>query len=380
MELSSLLRLVCFPVVAVAETTLDPTLHLNLVGGISSADNPGDLASHAHDPNDDWALQGFDVGLNLRHDDWLAGFVNINAFSTPDGDLDAEWEEAFVKLQNLPGDFEIRAGRFQNRFGLENHLHQHSLNFVNSNLSTAQFLGEEALITEGLELTWLRKTDATLFALTGSFGKAAAHDDHEGEHEDEHEEEDEHAEHGGEDALFTDEVATLRALFAYGPNDFHSHSIGLNGAWGQNGYGNKRDTFLYSADYVYQWRENGLESGGREFSTGLEVFLRDVEWANDEGLSGRTSQNGFMAFGRYRFADQWIADLRYEELQGREPAEEVSLGEDRERLSLALTREFELAGWDSHARLQYNHDQLEEGSEDTVWLQFGFSFGGSEVR
>ncbi len=374
----SLFSLVFLPIVAFAETTLDPTLHLSVVGGISSADNPGDLAFHGHDPNDDTALQGFDIGLNLRHNDWLAAFVNVNAFTTSEGDLEAEWEEAFAKVQNLPGGFELRAGRFQNRLGLQNHLHQHGWNFVNANLSTAQFLGEEALITEGLELTWLRESDYTLFALTGSFGKAAEEDEH---GEDEGEElEDEHSEHGSEDALFTNNLATVRALFSYNYDDFHHHSFGLNGAWGQNGYGNNRDTSLYSADYVYQWRKNGLENGGREFSTGVEAFLREVEWANDEGASGETSQSGFMVFGRYRFAEQWIADLRYEEIQGREPAEEVDLGGNRERISVALTREFELGGWDSNARLQYSHDQLEEGSEDTVWLQFGFNFGAGEIR
>jgi len=375
MKIFSLLSLVFLPVAASAETTLDPTLHLNVVGGISSAANPGDLASHAHDPNDDAALQGFDIGLNLRHDDWLAAIVNVNAFTTSKGDLDAEWEEAFAKLQNLPGGFELRAGRFQNRLGLQNHLHQHSWDFVNANLSIAQFLGEEALFTEGLELTWLQKSDDTLFALTGSFGKAAeAGEDHGDDHGDDH------GEHGSEKALFNEELATVRALYSYNPNDFHHHNFGLNGAWGQNSYGNNRDTSLYSADSVYQWRENGLESGGREFSTGVEVFLRYVEWANDDGLNGKTSQNGFMVFGRYRFAEQWITDLRYEELQGREPAEEINLGEDRKRLSLALTHEFEIAGWDSHARLQYSHDQLKDGTEDTVWLQFGFNFGEGEVR
>ena len=87
-----------------------------------------------------------------------------------------------------------------------------------------------------------------------------------------------------------------------------------------------------------------------------------------------------MVFGRYRFAEQWIADLRYEETQGCIPAEEVDLGGDRERISIALTHEFEVAGWDSSARLQYDHDELEEGSEDTIWIQFGFSFGKGEVR
>lgn len=385
----TLLSLLACPLTSLAEFQLDPTLHLTAVTGLSSADNPGDLAAHGHDPNDDIALQGLDVGLNLGYDEWLAGFINANTFTTPDGELDAELEEAFLKFQNLPGGFEIRGGRYLNRFGLQNNVHLHGWDFVNANLSTSRFLGDEALISEGLELTWLKESDYLTFAVSGSFGKAVEHDGHGHDEEDEHHDDDhddddhdddDHDEHGhsGEEALFTDDLATLRALLIISPSDFHQHRIGFNGAWGDNGYG--RDTALYSTDYVYQWRENGLESGGREFSAGAEYFFRDVEWANDEGDRGQTSQNGFMVFAQYRFAGNWTTDIRYEEIQGREPGPEVSLGEERERLSLALTRDFEIRDWDSYARLQYSHDNLEDGSEDTVWLQFGFNFGDGEVR
>ncbi|MGC6464599.1 MAG: hypothetical protein ACON5N_03355 [Akkermansiaceae bacterium] len=378
------------PSVAIAELKLDPTLHLNVAATATSADDPADVAAHAHDPNDDLSLQGFDFGLNVHYDNWLSGFFNANAFTTADGRMDAEWEESFLKFQELPGNFEIRAGRYLNRFGLQNNKHQHAWDFVNSNLSTPAFLGEEGLITEGGELTWIAELDRGFFALSGSFGRAVDHDhhghgdEHDDDHDDDHDDgddhdEEEHGEHGGEEAYFSGDVATIRALLTLRQNDFHQHHFGLNGAWGENGF--DRDTSLYSADYVYQWRENGLEPGGREFSAGVEFFYRDVEWADeDEGLSGDTSQNGFMVFGQYRFTDQWITDLRYEDIQGKQPLDDLSLGEDRERISVALTREFEIADSPSYARIQYSHDDLEDGSEDTFWLQFGFSFGPAEVR
>jgi len=375
----------CLILPASGEFTIDPTLHINVVGGLSSADNPGDVASHEHDPNDDFALQGVDLGLNLRSD-WVQGFANINAFTVPGGELETEWEEGFLKFHDLPGGFEIRAGRYLNRFGLQNNIHLHGWDYVNSNLSTSQFLGEEGLTTEGVELTWSKEFDQTLFAITGSYGKAAGH------HEEEEEEEEGEEEHNEslENAFFSDEVLTARALIRFNDTDFRQHQIGLNGGWGENGYGRGRDTALYSLDYQFTWRENGLESGGREFAVGAEYFYRDVDWTHPENSAnqGSSSQQGFMAFARYRFAEKWIADLRYEHIEGEQAGPELDTGEieyafdveERDRISLALTHEFQLSKFDSYGRLQYDHDEFEDSSEDTVWLQFGFNYGPGEVR
>jgi len=96
-----------------------------------------------------------------------------------------------------------------------------------------------------------------------------------------------------------------------------------------------------------------------------------------------------MAFVNYRFADEWIAALRYEHLQGRNAGPELDDGiieyafapSERDRFSVALTREFEYKDTLSLIRLQYSHDQTEEGDEDSVFLQFGFNYGREdEVR
>jgi len=379
-----------------ADIDIYPTLHFSGIVGETSADSFADVGGHAHDPNDSVALQGLDVGLNLKVDDWFAAFANINAFTTgSDHDLESEWEEGFVKFQNLPGGFEIRGGRFLNRLGLQNNRHLHAWSFVNANLSTSQFLGEEGLTTEGIEVTWMKEFDQSFFALTASYGKAAEHDEHGHGEEEEHDEEEGHEEeeegHGhssAEDAYFNQELTTARALFGYNHTDFHQHRIGLNGAWGDNGYG--RDSSLYSLDYSYTWRENGLENGGRSFAIGAEFFHRDVQWTHEDDPTekGSTTQTGYMAFAQYRFAEQWVADLRYEHLEGRTGGGELHDGEieyafnaaERDRLSLALTREFEYKELDSYMRVQYSHDKTDEGNDDSIWLQFGFNFGKGEVR
>lgn len=389
MRFLSVLALSSSPLLS--EIKIDPVLHFNGVIGDTSADSFSEVGGHAHDPNDSYALQGLEPGLNLRVDDWLSGFANINSFTTPDHKFDWEIEEAFLKFQNIPGGFELRGGRMLNRIGLQNNQHLHAWNLVNSNFTTSQFLGEEGLLTEGIELTWRRDLDQGFFAISTNFGNASSHHHHEDENEDEddHDDHDDHEGHSSGNAFMEDHVITTRALFGYNQTDFHQHRFGLNSARGENAYG--RDTTLHSIDYVYTWRENGIELGGRSLSVGAEYFYRNVEWQGEEdpGNRGASSQNSWMAFANYRFHPQWIADLRYENRNGALGGAEMHMGEleyafeadARERITLALTREFRYNPLSfSTVRLQYSHDNFDEGSADSVWLQFGFDFGGPEVR
>ena len=365
---------------ALADIEIYPTLHFNGIIGDTSADSFGDIGGHGHDPNNEVALQGLDVGYNLRVDDWLSGFVNVIVFTDEDRELDVELEEAFGKLSSIPGGFEIRGGRFLNRIGLQNSIHLHGWDFVNANLSTSQFLGEEGLFTDGVELTWQRDFDRSFLALTAAYGNVPEHEEEEEEGEEEE---------SAENALFSDEVVTVRALFGYNHSDFHQHRLGLNGAWGDNGFG--RDTQLHSIDYTYTWRENGLNPGGRSFTVGAEFFNRDVEFVHPDNSDNRgsISQNGYMIFTNYRFAEDWIAGLRYEHIQGRSGGAEIVGGdtefaftsEERDRLTVALTHQFEFEDSLSYVRLQYSHDQTDAGDDDSIFLQFGFNFGrADEVR
>ncbi len=368
-----------------ADISLDPTFHFNGIIGDTSANSFSEIGGHVHDPNDNFAVQGLEPGMNLRVDDWLAGFTNINVFTDSNHEIDWELEEAFLKFKNLPGGFEIRGGRMFARMGLQNNQHLRAWTLVNSNLTTSQFLGEEGLMSEGVELTWRKDFDRGFFAISSNFSNTDSHHHHsdeEGHREDEHGQ-------SSEDAFMEDSVFVTRALLSYNWNDFHQNRLGINTAWGENGFG--RDTSMHSIDYVYTWRENGIELGGREFSIGAEYFHRDIEWMDEDDpiLLGSTSQNSLMAFINYRFHPQWIAGLRYEYLEGASGGADIHLSEteyafesaERERLTLALTREFRHSDiMLSTIRLQYSHDNLEEENADSIWLQFGCNFGGPEIR
>jgi len=396
----NLALLVILPSVAQAEFQLEPTLHLNAVTGLTSSGEPKDLANHAHDPIDDLGLQGLELGMNVRYHTWLEGFANINSFTDSEGELGSEWEEGFLKLPDLPGGFSLRAGRYLNRFGLQNNVHLHGWDFASGNLSTPRFLGEEGLTTEGAELTWLREFDQGFFALSGSFGKIASHghDHGHGEeegHEEEGHEEEGHEEHGHSDdttekGYFGDTAWSVRALLGYNQSDFHQHRFGISAAGGENNYGSGRDTELIGVDYSYTWRENGLEEGGKEASFGVEYIHGSVDWVHEEDADefGTASSGTFMAYANYRFLDNWVGSARYEKSNGRQEGFELHEGEaeyaylipDQERFTAALTHVFPVGDFDSHVRLQYQYDDLPEDTVHSIWLQFQLSFGSGEIR
>ncbi len=352
------------------------TAHGNFVAGVSSGE-AADLATHGHDPNQDRSIQGIDFGLSLRANDYVEGFINGNLFLDAEDKMDTEWEEGFLKLKNLPGGFELRGGRYLNRLGTQNNVHLHGWRFVDADLATGLFLGEDGLRTEGVELSWVKPYDYGNFILSGSYGNALEHvheEDHSGHSE---------AEETTEKSFFNGELLTLRAQFGYNADDFNYHTVGLNYATGENGFG--RDSELFSVDYQYQWRENGLEAGGKEWLAGVEYMQRDVEWVDEmiPSLQGETSQKSVMVKVGHTFADDWNLTARYGRIQGVTDGSFVT--DERRRLSLALTHSYTLSDqWNGYARLQYNHDELQSNdSEDSLWLQLGVSFGAkgvSEVR
>ncbi len=351
------------------ENFLTPSVHITSGFGVSSTEI-GSLGTHGHDPNRHFSLQGVDAGLSLRAHDYLQGFVNVNTFLDEEGELDAEWEEGFLKAENLPGGFEVRAGRYYNRLGLQNNVHLHGWKFVDSNFITTRFLGDDGLITEGGEVSWKLPVEFTS-VISASYGRvpAEAHAEEEAPGPDEVD---------GENALF-DSAFTARWLNRFGPDDFHQHQIGLNFANGENRFG--ETTSLYGLDYVYQWRENGLERGGRSFTFESEVLYRDAEYVSEDAtVFGDADEVGAYLSGTYGFDENWSIGARYDYIQGL--GDPLLESEERSRYSLALTRAVALPkDMSGHVRLQYNLDDIEAAElEHSVFLQLQLSWGEGEVR
>lgn len=358
---------------AAEELELNFNAHLNFAVGEASTEESM-LATHGHDPNDEFTLQGFELNASAIYGKHLGGMASVNTFLDDEDEFESELEEAFLKLMELPGGFELRGGRYLNRFGTQNNVHLHGWNFADANLITTRFLGEEGLITEGGEISWWLPVEHDAL-LSLSYGDAL-------EHEHGHNDDGGHG-HGeieGEEALPTKGVLAARLKGVIQKDDYNQFTYGLSFITGENGFG--EDTYVYGADFTYLWRENGLEAGGKHFRAIVEPIYRDFDYKSEDGdISGSADEWGVHTSVGWGFREQWELGLRFDYLEGvGEPVEEIG---ERHRSTAALTRSFSygdnLAG---HARLQYNHDWRDGyGHEDAIWLQFQIDFGkGGELR
>jgi len=316
------------PAVSPSFIRLDPTFHVRIALGDTTMPWTGQELG-GHDPrNDGFNLQGIEVGTNLHIGEHISGFATVNVFKPRGEDFDAEWEEGFLKLHDLPFGFELRGGRMLSRFGSQNANHLHAWDFVDNNLTNIRYLGEDGFATEGAELTWLLPTPIE-DAISLGFGSAVVADhDHGGETAD-HTGHGHNHDHEAELARPENNIVTLRYQAQFGPDDFTQFKLGGSYLTGDNGFGKRTD--IYGADFTYIWRENGMEPGGRQFRWRTDWMMRDVE--NDEG---GFSDNGFNTALLWEFIETWETGIRYGYLEG---VADPELAE-RQRISPTFTKYF----------------------------------------
>lgn len=372
---------------------LSPSVHM--VGAVG--DSSGDvemLAVGHHDPTrEQGSVQGIELGASLRLGP-VEGFATYAISYGAEEKWENEWEEAFLKLHDLPGGFEVRGGRMLGRYGQINATHQHAWGFVDLPLVIGRFLGEHGLWFDGGDITWLKQGIDRMFGLTVAYGQAIGRDH---EHGDEGELELEGEEHE-EEIAFADEVSSARVFAQFRRDDFYSYESGLSLAIGNEEAG--LQVAVYGLDVVYDWREKGLEPGGRALVWTTEVLFRDVEsggavhergedeqanqeeegeeqdFDHDESSLPGGSEFGFYSEVVYTLNHTLDLGARVGYVEGNDELET----EERYRISPAITAYLDPYRRTS-LRTQYNYDDLADGSaEHTVWVQFGLSWGGAEVR
>lgn len=347
------------------------SMNLQGVAGMSSV-NPADLALGEHDPaRQPFSAQAIEPALSFKTPRFEA-FSNYLWFQDEDGHWDGELEEAFGKIL-LPGGVSLKGGQFLSHLGVNNNRHSHAWDFVDADMTVSRFFGEEGLILRGAEITWELPyrfaLGLTNIASVG-FGKARSHG------------------HGppaplppgvlfdGEEAYLAEDILTARWISRHTFSDFHAVSAGLSYAGGHNEFG--ESTRVFGVDLGYQWRENGLEAGGRAFRMTHEFVLRTVS-AFEDGpppVSGRYEEFGAYLTGVYTWSDHFDSSLRLAWLEG---VDQLDL-EERFRISPAATWWLD-AGRRVGLRAQYNYDRAAGESEHTAWLQLNLSLGSNvEVR
>jgi hypothetical protein len=383
---------------------LFPNLHIHGVGGFSTGD-PQELATGGHDPQrTSFSAQALEPGLSLRTE-YLEGFANYLWFQDGNGDWDGELEEAFGKIVNIPGGFELKGGQFLSRFGALNDKHLHAWDFVDSEAVLSRFLGDDGLLLKGAEMSWtlpLGRDPAFVSVASIGFGNARSHDhghghggghghddhddhdDHD-EHDEDHghdDDHDDHALHEGEESSLRDDVWTARLMGRYRFTDFHSITAGTSWAGGTNGFG--RNTRVVGIDAEYLWRERGLEAGGRAFRWRNELLWRRAgahseHDDNDDGIIDETFHDTYEEWGFYTHSiftwnERLDTGLRLGWVGGVD-----EFGQDeRFRISPVVSWWFD----DSRRiglRAQYNYDSISSrDDEHSLWLQFNIALGSNE--
>ncbi|HUF64116.1 MAG TPA: hypothetical protein VMN36_18705 [Verrucomicrobiales bacterium] len=372
--------------------------HFHFLGslGASTADDlDGTVVAGHHDPNrDGFTVQNVEMGASLRLGDSVRGFATYAAAIDLDDEWSGGWEEVFGKLENLPGGFELRGGRYFNRLGFANALHPHGYFFVDKDLVEARMFGEDGITSEGAELTWRLPTPFTSL-VSYSYGEVFVEDEGHA-HGD--------AEHAGEalfeieGAGFAGNVQTLHWINRWNYNDFHQFTGHISAAWGENFF--RRDTILFAGGLEYLWRQNGFEPGGKHLRLRASAILRDIgarsgelpgeephhhheeeeeeheDEAHRRGRSRDLREWGAGLSAELGFAERWETGLGLSWVEGIAEADVPK----RCRLSPILVYK----PWtNTRFKLQYNYDHLggrDGGDEHSIWLGLVFNWGGAEVR
>ena len=336
-----------------------PRVHLRAAIGDTGLEN-SELAHGAHDPNQSgFSIPALSLGADMHYGEHIAGFAEGILSWSDEDDWNAELEELYLKFLHLPGGLDLKAGRLLAAVGTQNSIHNHAWKFVDADLGNVRFLGEDGLIIEGVELTWMAPTHWD-DRLVVSFGDTIKHEHEEeaGEIESDHN----HSEEA-EQALWDKNILSARYQAIFWPSDACQFIYGASYVTGGNFM--RKNAHIYGLDFTYTWRED--EPLGKQFTWRNDAMLRKV--STEEGGFEETA---FSSAALYRFKPEWEMGLRYNYLEG---VKDPKLPE-RHRISPSLSHYFFLSKIPSMARLQYNYDHSDErGDDHSIWLQFGFEWG-----
>jgi hypothetical protein len=334
--------------------------------------------------------KGFSLGhteltLGAAIDERWSGRATAAAHSH-DGGIEVELEEAFVESTALPAGLQLRAGRFLSQVGYLNELHSHGDDFVERPLLYRAFLGNH-YFDDGLRLNWVAptrvywRTGVELFSgrqlvqeaerqrgvgvlalntrLGGDIGieqswqfglsylrnrlDAVAHADDDGAHDDDDDDHDEGDDHDHD----------------------HAHGASYTGR------------HLYLIDAVWKWAPGG---NNRERQLRVSTEYARITDLNRYAGSGDVHQAWYVS-AVYRFAPQWEAGLRLDELKVQEPhGDHFHGGRLQERsASLAWKRSHDTA-----LRLQWTGQRNRGGFDDavrsSVQVQYVMSLGAHSAH
>lgn len=308
---------------------------------------------HTHGPEGTGlGVQEFELQLTASIDPYTKADL---IFALPAGES-IELEEGIVTLTRVPGDFGGRFGKFYQKFGKHNLLHNHQFPLIDAPLAIVALLGDEGLNDVGVEanwfvpLSWYGELSAAVLDGTGSkpFGGT-----------------------GKKDLAYLANLAQLWDL-----SESTTLEWGLSYAGGNNATGNL--THLAGSDLTIQWIPLR-----RATSRTLRWRSEIIYSSYDRDGNDVQERLGVYSMMNFKFARQWWIEGRYDWLESgfdyqalaeADPSMVMSGGPDDEAWRVSFLLAFVPSEF-SALRLQTNFFEVEDEIEYEVFLQFNLTIG-----
>jgi hypothetical protein len=328
---------------------------------------------------------GFDVyqrsiELNVAAsvDPFAKGYAVINASAdSATGEATMGIEEAALQTTSLPGNLELKAGRFFGEFGRLGYIHDHELPFVNRPLVLDQYIGGESR-SDGAQVNWLAPVSHYI-SLTAGAGDSF-----------------------GGDSPNPNNPGTYRAFDGLNFWGRLSTYFDLTPDWqletGVSGLINPktedRGGALLQPNGISTLTEKERRLAGfdvkmsyvplrnnqfRSLTWGTEVLCSDNRYLSDpngipssgDEFDENVGSVGLYSYVTYKWSRQWSAGFLYEWVQSNQNNSEVTSA-----YSPYIT--FALSHW-NQLRLQYTHTDHNAASglrpSDAIYLQWAWIIG-----
>jgi hypothetical protein len=336
---------------------------------VTGSDRPGGF--------DVWQ-RSLEMVASASVDPFAKGYAVINASAdAATGEATLAVEEAALQTTSLPGNLELKAGRFFAEFGRLAYIHDHELPFVNRPLALDEYIGGESQ-SDGLQLNWLAPIPHYV-SVTAGVG-----------------------DHFGGDSPNPDHPGTFRAFdglnfwgrlstyFDLTPDwQLESGVSGLinpktedrGGALLQpNGISTltEKERRLAGVDLKLSYvplRNNQFQS----FTWGTEVLYSDNRYLadpdgipnNGDEFNENVGSVGLYSYMSYKWSRQWSAGFLFDYVQSTQNHSDVTTD-----YSPFIT--FALSHW-NQLRLQYTHTSHNAASglrpDDAIYLQWAWIIG-----
>ncbi|TAN37615.1 MAG: hypothetical protein EPN23_05045 [Verrucomicrobia bacterium] len=371
------------PVISSGRAYMNAGFDVLLNAGWSTTPDVSSIQPGDHDPSQrGFSIRNAELSLDGAVDPFFKAFANIVFKTAPDESTALELEEAYAQSTALPGDFQLKAGRYFTEFGRQNNQHPHAWDFVDQPLVLNRMFGSDGLRQNGARLSWLAPTPFYAEALLGVYngqGGDAFSFRNLGD-----------ADTNGVTRLYGhattardlrglgDLLYVPRLTSAFDLTDEQTLMLGASAALGPNDTGPHARTQVYGLDAFWKWKPANAGDGWPFVKVQTEVLWRNFDAAADPG-AGLPEEHlrdwGLYSQVLWGFVRGWVAGLRGDYVTGNSGAstEGNTPHDEAERISPNVTYYFsEFA----KLRLQYNYTHFAVSSdEQAVWAQLEFMIG-----